>query len=70
MGGVFSKPKKPDTSEQDALIAKQQGKIKEQDSEIATKKAAKRSRSEGRASLISGSAKGIPSSIPTRTTTG
>lgn len=70
MGGVFSKPKKPDTRKQDELIAKQKSKIAEQESEIAAKKAAKRGRGQGRASLISGSATGIPSSVPTRTTTG
>ena len=75
MGGIFSKPKKPKMdADQKALINQQKEKLKDQESEIARRKGAKRNRSLGKSSLITGSATGIPSysgtSTPTRTTTG
>lgn len=65
MGNPF-KPKKPKVDEEAAKLAmKQEERLKEQDSEIAAAKLAKRG-SRGRQSMITGSATGIPS----RTTLG
>lgn len=73
MSSVFKKPKPKKDKAQEELVRKQQERIKEQDSEVAQRKASKRQSNKGRASLISGAETGNtggPGSTPTRTTTG
>jgi len=71
-----SKPKEPDTSKQDELMAKQRARMQKQDAEIAAELAAKRKRGKGRASLVSFSERGVQGSskgatgAPTRTSLG
>lgn len=68
MGSVF-KPKKPkEDLEAKKLARKQEERMREQESEIAAAKAAKRA-NKGRASLISGAETGV-TGTPTRTTMG
>lgn len=60
MGKIF-KPKKPKRDpDQDELIRLQKERMKEQESEIEARKAAKRRGSQGRESLISGAETGHP----------
>ncbi len=63
MGSVLSKPKAPDTSRQQALLAEQEDRIKQQEEETRKRDAAsqnaRRARSSGRASLITGSETGV-----------
>ena len=65
MGAVLSKPKKPDTSKQEALLVSQDAELKARElqtaqADAATKRA-RRARSSGRASLITGAETGVPS---------
>lgn len=63
MTAMFSSPKKPDTSKQEALIAEQENQIKQDKLDADRKRkesaAATRSRSSGMAGLISGSELGV-----------
>lgn len=72
--GIFSKPKKPDTSQQDALIAQQQADLKKQREEaeaeaeaLRDKRVAEqrrtRGRLAGRQSLISTSELGVTDTL-------
>lgn len=58
MASMFSAPKKPDTSAQTALLAKQEAEMKQREQETQRKDAAslnaRRGRSAARASLITG----------------
>ena len=70
MTDVFTKPKKPKVDpEQLKLVKEQKARLAEQDSEIAQRKASKRSAGGGRSSLVAGSERGRTGQ-PTRTTTG
>jgi len=63
MTAMFSKPKKPDTSRQTALLVEQEKKIAREESETKRREAsasnARRARSSGRASLITGGETGV-----------
>lgn len=63
MGSVLSKPKAPDTSKQQALLAEQEKRIKQQEDETKRRDAAaanaRRARASGRASLITGAETGV-----------
>jgi hypothetical protein len=63
MQGLFSKPKAPDTSKQDTLVAKQEQQIaqEEKTAEAARRQsaAATRTKRSGTAGLISGSELGV-----------
>lgn len=58
MGGMLSKPKAPDTSKQQALLADQEKKVAQQEAETKRRDAAamnaRRGRSSARSSLITG----------------
>lgn len=58
MDSLFSAPKKPDTSAQQALLAKQDAELKQREQETQRRDAAslnaRRGRSAARASLITG----------------
>lgn len=69
MSSVFKKPKPKEDPAQAELVRKQQERLKEQDSEVAQRKASKKMGNKGRASLISGAETGN-TGTPTRTTTG
>ena len=70
MGDVFKPPKKPKVDPEELKLIKQQkDRLAALDSEKAEREASKRQSGTGRASLISGSARGITGK-PTRTTTG
>lgn len=63
MGAVLSKPKKPDTSKQEALLAEQEARIKQQEQDTAQRDAAaqkaRRARTSARGSLLTGSETGV-----------
>lgn len=58
MGGIMSKPKAPDNSKQEALLAKQDAELKAREDETKRRDAAamnaRRGRTAARASLITG----------------
>lgn len=64
MGSIFSKPKAPDTSKQEAALAAQEARISQQEKDAAAKQAAslKARRAKiagGKASLITGDETGV-----------
>jgi hypothetical protein len=63
MGGMFSKPKAPDTSRQEAALAAQDLKIKQQEEETKKRDAAamnaRRARTSARQSLLTGDETGV-----------
>ena len=58
MGSILSKPKAPDTSKQEALLAKQESDVKQREQQTAQRDAAalnaRKGRSNARSSLITG----------------
>lgn len=63
MGSILSKPKVPDTSAQQKLIAEQDAALKQKENETKRREAAsmsaRRARSSSRASLITSSEQGV-----------
>ena len=63
MGSILSKPKAPDTSAQQKLLAEQEARVKQQETETKRREAAsqqaRRARASGRASLITGGETGV-----------
>lgn len=63
MTSVLSKPKAPDTSKQQAALAEQEKRIQAQEEETKRRESAsmqaRRARSSGRASLVTGAETGV-----------
>jgi hypothetical protein len=61
MGSIFSGPPKPDTSAQDAAIAREKDRADKLDAEKAASDTTRKARRQGRALLISGDETGVQS---------
>jgi hypothetical protein len=67
MGSILSKPKAPDTSRQQALLAEQEARVQQQEAETKRREAAsqraRRARTAGGASLLTGSEQGVKNTL-------
>lgn len=63
MASMLSKPKAPDTSKQQAMLAEQEARTRQQEEETKRREAsmaqARRARTSGRASLLTGAETGV-----------